>query len=817
MQYLHLARGRRQLGIVLLTGLLLGLVLPAANVQAKEPEWAIVYLKDGFAIQGFVKRETADVEVDSYSGTAITIPKGFYLMDDGPRRISFAPTQVGRVDVRKFVSDEKVMHVKHFPKVGMTTDVPAILDVLKATEFDKDWERTLSFRGKTKDPRNPLVTQTVAQHIGMLTPYSLRVDTTTTYLYSSAYLTREFSPEVIQFLLANHENYAVDRSMPDNQKLQRRLAYCEFMVQAGYFEYAEQELARMLKDLPKDKDTIQKQIRKVGEVKARESFEEIKRLAVAGQHQTVLKRIETFPQECADAGMQAKMRELKADYEKAVENRKLAQQYLKDLAEGASGARGAVFREAAEAISKEVSLDNANRLDTFLGQVKQYERLKSEGKKTEVGPTELLSLAMSSWLLGSASGETKPETALRLWKTRQLVLDYEKTNDLNLRMKMRQAALQERNDLAMVEEVSQVIPNLPPVEAAEISMKTQPMQAGRNTVYQLQLPPEYNHGRHYPVLIVLHQAGETARDQLDRWRDAAADNGYILAAPEWGGGKGYTYSEKEHQTVLDTLRDLRRKYRVDSDRVFLFGLREGGSMAFDVGLSHPDLFAGVSTMGAVPEMFSEVYWHNQQYLPFYVVNGDRIGKLWDTTHRHFANVLGKHFPALWVQYKGRGLEWFPGEVPTIFEWMRVKRRAFPLTQLGQGSLSGSSGTEFNTMRPTDNSFYWLTTDAVSNLCCNSATNFRPALKPAALQATIDPLKNDIRVSAVGVKQVSVWLGRNLGGESMIDFTKPASFRLNNKIWLDKKMVNPSLEVLLEDLYRRGDRQRIYMAKLDATQ
>src|SRR2546430_14318969 len=33
------------------------------------------------------------------------------------------------------------------------------------------------------------------------------------------------------------------------------------------------------------------------------------------------------------------------------------------------------------------------------------------------------------------------------------------------------------------------------------------------------------------------------------------------------------------------------------------------------------------------------------------------------------------YTTLFRSYKGRGAEWFPGEVPMIFEWMRVKRRA----------------------------------------------------------------------------------------------------------------------------------------------
>ncbi len=63
-----------------------------------------------------------------------------------------------------------------------------------------------------------------------------------------------------------------------------------------------------------------------------------------------------------------------------------------------------------------------------------------------------------------------------------------------------------------------------------------------------------------------------------------------------------------------------------------------------------------------------------------------------------------------MEYKGRGIEWFGGEVPNIFDWMRNKQRAFPLHQLGTDGIGEAFGNEFCTMRPTDNRFYWLTTD-----------------------------------------------------------------------------------------------------------
>ena len=302
---------------------------------------------------------------------------------------------------------------------------------------------------------------------------------------------------------------------------------------------------------------------------------------------------------------------------------------------------------------------------------------------------------------------------------------------------------------------------------------------GAAVKYSLQLPPEYRHSRNYPVLIVLHQSGEEPEDMLKRWADAAALNGYILVAPEWSKGMNgvYGYSEREHAVVLETLRDLRRRFAVDSDRVFLFGMGVGGEMAYDVGLSHPDLFAGVLPMSCYPDHFSLRYARNAEYLPFYVVDGDRSGDVHkQNTRQQVENWVNK-YPMMWIQYKGRGVEWYGGEVPTIFDWMRGKKREFPLEQLGG---SGSDGRCFVTQRATDDSFYWLTTDDVQQRHLSLAN------PPARLGARIDLANNTVLVETTGLGQVTVWLGANSDGVDMVRFDKPVTVRWNeNVVWKEQ--------------------------------
>src|SRR5205807_1763512 len=146
----------------------------------------------------------------------------------------------------------------------------------------------------------------------------------------------------------------------------------------------------------------------------------------------------------------------------------------------------------------------------------------------------------------------------------------------------------QRNPSISVEEFAQLIPNLPPPEPPATLSKgpmeftAESARGGREVKYSVQLPPEYQPNRPWPVLIVLHQARETAKAALARWSEQAGRNGYILAAPTWSTAPGapYEYSPEEHNVVLDMLRDLRLKFQVDSDRVFLTGSGGGGSMAF---------------------------------------------------------------------------------------------------------------------------------------------------------------------------------------------------------------------------------------------
>jgi pimeloyl-ACP methyl ester carboxylesterase len=275
-------------------------------------------------------------------------------------------------------------------------------------------------------------------------------------------------------------------------------------------------------------------------------------------------------------------------------------------------------------------------------------------------------------------------------------------------------------------------------------------------------------------------------------------------APEWSFDEdtGYGYTSEEQAVVLDVLRDLRNRFNVDSDRVFLFGLGQGANLAYDVGLSHPDLFAGVLTMGGQPRWHAGHYWPNAQALPFYVVEGTHNGKGPKYNRDQFKHWVSGHYPSLYVEYKGRGPEWFGGELSHMFDWMGVKKRSHPRS-LGDRD-------DFRSMREADNRFYWVSTESITKGSLNDAGRLWRTPNPARFEAHIGT-GNFVYVSTRGVKDVTIWFA-----PAMIDFEKNVKFKVNGSVPKGIKTsgvrISPSAAVLLEDFYQRGDKQYLFLAK-----
>jgi hypothetical protein len=172
--------------------------------------------------------------------------------------------------------------------------------------------------------------------------------------------------------------------------------------------------------------------------------------------------------------------------------------------------------------------------------------------------------------------------------------------------------------------------------------------------------------------------------------------------------------------------------------------------------------------------------------------------------------MPKGFPSLIVSYKGRGPEWFSGELPYAFDWMGRKHRAEPGKRLGPPAL-GFADEGFSSVRFSDNRFHWLSTEEIKaeRVLTPGAAKERNPPHPAKFFANVTG--NTVEGKALGMRQLTVWFGKG-----MVDYTKPVKVQFSNDkgTWKDTKLITPDIAVLMEDLYERSDRQRPYFGRID---
>jgi hypothetical protein len=667
------------------------------------------------------------------------------------------------------------------------------------------------------------------------------------------YATREYDPVTIRRLLVEHPDI---KAKGDGDDLLRRLRIVRFFLQAGWYDGAEEEVAAVARDFPEEKEKVETAREQVRRLKLLEVVKEVSHAHEAGRGRWVQDVLAAVSFQGIDEKQQTRLRGLRSQYEAGRERIALAQRHLSDVPPRIEqGSLRELFTQAAANILAELTHETAGRLDAFASLAQQAERDRKQNRKPAHAPEQLMALAVSGWLLGNSLADTRVDVAVRLWRGRMFVLDYLRTpGAVDRRMKLQ--AFQKDNPTP-VDEIAQMLRLLPPPEytsdqwpaagtqwaavtanvlaapaRGSLAAGTVPLPVGditrppdraetlkfqadvpwsqrRGATYFVQLPLEYQPGRLYPVLVALHHTSEGAEDILKRWGPWAATRGYVLVAPAWMRGfrNTYDFTPEEHANVLDVLWEVRRRFWVDADRVFLTGFGDGANMAFDVGLSHPHVFAGVLPMGGTPRYFARTYKHNGQYLPLYIVEGDRNGTSPSTIRELCKTWLPRGYPVLYVEYKGRVFEWFAGEVPNAFDWMSRKKRLAAFPELGRGG--GTTVDEgYASMRPTDNRFYWLTADGLASRHHNDASKWNNLTLPATMSARIGE-GNALSVTLRGFKRGTVWLG-----PGMIDFEKPVTLRYNGGAVAGKRAVKPSLETLLEDLYTRGDRQRVYWARMD---
>ncbi len=146
----------------------------------------------------------------------------------------------------------------------------------------------------------------------------------------------------------------------------------------------------------------------------------------------------------------------------------------------------------------------------------------------------------------------------------------------------------------------QLWPKIPGIHGA---FSFQSAAAGTvQTAYQL--PPGYNPKHRYPTLLCMSDGSASAQSALASAGAVlgdALDEFLLIAAKRRVSGWYHTLSSAAADLPA-LMHEVRKRFHIDTDRVFLFGVEAGGDTAWMAAIMHSDLFAGVIVCSAYPRL-----------------------------------------------------------------------------------------------------------------------------------------------------------------------------------------------------------------------
>lgn len=754
-----------------------------------------VTLRNGIQLEGDIGATSKIGELAEEFGSGGTV----IIVDDGLRRTFVGQKQIANISQE--ILSENLIRVDQ-PVSSSVDIIRGVGQPLFVGSFNEFGRRVIVL----PSPDGP---REFIQGITKISPTYCVLETLTTKKYNTKWESRIATSSIPRRVLSAVIQRTIDPTNPNE-----RLQIVQLLIEAERYKDAVVELELFLNDFPdlNEKKNLADSLR---QAYARQIIREIERRQDSGQNEQAYSMLRQFPAAGIAGEILGQVLEIKQDHESRqgqMEEIRLGLRQLSEQSQQGNSLEVDQKEQLGNIIEEIVTELNFNNLGRLAG----YYRFRDDASQTI---DQKLAYAISGWLLGEADSAGNLQVALSLAQTRDLVRVY-----------LRSALAHERDEIlekfdgqegASVANLAKLVANLkaPIREMGEVKETGIPgfleisfEDDTRPFHYWIQLPPEYDPYRRYPCLVTLNDT-QSEVEQVDWWAGTynenagqrmgqAARHGYIVIAPQWQRNEQLTYefTPKEHALVLDAVRNAMQRFSIDSEKIFISGHSDGGDAAWDIALSHPDLWAGFLAIGATASNYINHYHSNANgTLAMYFVHGGFDHPRMTANKMDWNRYLkAQNCDVMIVSYQGRGHEHFQEEVIRMYDWMNLHRRVVAPDEL-----------DIRMMRPWDRYFYWIEVDQFPEATMVMPAEYATAKNRSAafIEAQRFQPNNLIRVSKCSARSISIWLSPDI-----LNLDLPVEIAHRSGGF--KGMVQTDRGVLLEDVRLRGDRQHPFWARID---
>ncbi len=337
------------------------------------------------------------------------------------------------------------------------------------------------------------------------------------------------------------------------------------------------------------------------------------------------------------------------------------------------------------------------------------------------------------------------------------------------------------------------------------------------------VPEEYDPGRSWPLWISMHGTGGSGTGIASIMEAYAHEHGFLLACPtehQDRHGKGWGYSDIERSLTVSTIEEMKARFHVDPDRIYLNGWSRGGHASYDVAEHFPGIIAAINPIIGAPRAHYFGLLRNLTNIPCYVMNGALDQDKLVFAAREGKKKLETSVKAQVIYYEDpkRGHEFLLDHLGTAIEQVLQWRRTPLVTRSLLASVADSpmEGLWVRIDEIKKDSYRPGATLKMRNLrrLMNDEEKKMSAVhksiydKTAFVEARIE--NSRIILKSAGVRKITLFLN-----DELISLDK--SFRVTARgktLYRGKLKRDP--EYLLTGLSQRRDRHRIFWNEVTVT-